>query len=101
MRTKQFKTILLLVVAASFLSHTAFAQQPLLLPESVSVSATRLAQMNGVIGEAINQHRLPGAVVLVGRKGRVVWRKAYGSRAVEPANEAMSLDTVFDLASLT
>src|SRR5262245_35270696 len=101
MRTKQFKTILLLAVVASLLSNTAFAQQPLARPESVSVSGTRLAQMNGVIADAIKQRRLPGAVVLVGRKGSAVWRKAYGSRAVEPTNEAMSLDTVFDLASLT
>src|SRR5262249_30490643 len=40
-------------------------------------------------------------VVLVGRKGRVVWRKSYGLLAVEPAQEAMTTDTIFDLASLT
>ncbi len=33
--------------------------------------------------------------------GRVIYRKAYGSRALEPRREAMTLDTVFDLASLT
>src|SRR5207237_7763841 len=44
---------------------------------------------------------LPGAVVLVGRHGKVVWRKAYGARAVEPQREAMTTDTIFDLASLT
>src|SRR5204862_5610217 len=44
---------------------------------------------------------LPGAVVLVGRNGKVVWNKAYGARAVEPAREPMSVDTIFDLASLT
>ncbi|MBC7931961.1 MAG: DUF1343 domain-containing protein, partial [Rubrivivax sp.] len=41
------------------------------------------------------------AVVLVARNGGVVWRKAYGARAVEPAREAMTADTIFDLASLT
>lgn len=47
------------------------------------------------------QKRLPGAVVLVARNGDVVWRKAYGARAVEPAREAMTTDTIFDVASLT
>ena len=57
--------------------------------------------MDAVIAEEIANKRLPGAVVLVGRKGRVVWRKSYGARAVEPAREAMTPDTIFDLASLT
>jgi uncharacterized protein YbbC (DUF1343 family)/CubicO group peptidase (beta-lactamase class C family) len=37
----------------------------------------------------------------VGRHGKVVWRKAYGARAVEPQREEMTADTIFDLASLT
>src|SRR3954453_13228943 len=65
------------------------------------VSSARLAQMDAVIADAIADKKLPGAVVLVGRKGRIVWRKAYGDRAVEPAREPMTADTIFDLASLT
>ena len=57
--------------------------------------------MDAVIAEAIESKRLPGAVVLVGRKGRIVWLKAYGARAVEPAREPMTSETIFDLASLT
>ena len=52
------------------------------------------------VGQAI-ERETPGAVVLVGRKGRVVWRKAYGARSVAPAREPMTADTIFDLASLT
>jgi uncharacterized protein YbbC (DUF1343 family)/CubicO group peptidase (beta-lactamase class C family) len=40
-------------------------------------------------------------VLVVGHDGQVIYRKAYGSRALEPRREAMTLDTVFDLASLT
>jgi len=40
-------------------------------------------------------------VLIVGHHGQVIYRKAYGSRALEPRREAMTLDTVFDLASLT
>lgn len=57
--------------------------------------------MDAVIAEAIANKKLPGAVVLVGRKGRIVWRKSYGSRTLEPAREVMTPDTIFDLASLT
>src|SRR5207302_2141952 len=37
----------------------------------------------------------------IGHDGRVVYRKAYGNRALEPRREQMTVDTVFDLASLT
>ena len=83
------------------LALSAFAQLPLAKPESVSISAAGLARMGAVIAEAIESKRLPGAVVLVGRKGKIVWLKAYGARAIEPAREPMTTDTIFDLASLT
>ena len=44
---------------------------------------------------------IPGAVLIVGHDGKVVHRKAYGSRALVPSREAMTLDTIFDMASLT
>lgn len=81
-------TILLL---SALVAQTALGQ----------VSPARLAQIDSVIAEEIAKKKLPGAVVLVSRKGQVVWRKAYGDRAVEPSREAMTLDTIFDLASLT
>ena len=70
-------------------------------PARVSVSLQRLKAIDVEVNREIAQHRLPGAVVLVARNGGVVWRKAYGSRALEPAREAMTPDTIFDLASLT
>src|SRR5208283_2842601 len=41
------------------------------------------------------------AVVIVGHDGRIIHRKAYGKRALFPKLENMTLDTIFDLASLT
>ncbi|MBL8206807.1 MAG: beta-lactamase family protein, partial [Blastocatellia bacterium] len=49
----------------------------------------------------IAKKQLPGAVVLVGLQGKIVYRKAFGNRALEPNVEPMTLDTIFDLASLT
>jgi uncharacterized protein YbbC (DUF1343 family)/CubicO group peptidase (beta-lactamase class C family) len=54
-----------------------------------------------VIQQAISEGTIPGAVLIVGHDGGVIYRKAYGSRALEPRREAMTLDTVFDVASLT
>ncbi len=64
-------------------------------------AAPRLAALDGIIEQAIANDELPGAVLLVGHRGLILHRKAYGSRAVLPAREPMTVDTVFDLASLT
>jgi uncharacterized protein YbbC (DUF1343 family)/CubicO group peptidase (beta-lactamase class C family) len=54
-----------------------------------------------VIEQAIHDGNIPGAVLIVGHNGRLLYRKAYGSSALEPRREPMTLDTVFDIASLT
>jgi uncharacterized protein YbbC (DUF1343 family)/CubicO group peptidase (beta-lactamase class C family) len=54
-----------------------------------------------LVNAAIDRHELPGAVVLVGRGDDVVYRAAFGRRAVAPEAEPMTDDTIFDLASLT
>src|SRR5216110_2732260 len=95
------RNIKLIIALASLLACPVAAQLPNSQPASVSMSAERLARMDSIIRESIEKKELPGAVVLVARHGRVVWRKAYGARAVEPQREAMTTDTIFDLASLT
>jgi uncharacterized protein YbbC (DUF1343 family)/CubicO group peptidase (beta-lactamase class C family) len=80
----------------------ALAAQVRTHPASANgISSERLGLIDRVIEDSIQKKELPGAVVLVGHRGRIVWRKAYGSRAVEPQREAMTADTIFDLASLT
>jgi len=59
------------------------------------------ARVDAVIEAAISRHEIPGAVLWVGRGEETLYRKAYGRRALQPVAEDMSLDTVFDLASLT
>jgi uncharacterized protein YbbC (DUF1343 family)/CubicO group peptidase (beta-lactamase class C family) len=60
-----------------------------------------LTAVDAVIERAIAEHHIPGAVLVVGHDGAVVYRKAYGERWLEPRRERMTVDTVFDLASLT
>ena len=57
--------------------------------------------LDAAIHHAIEEGRLPGAVLMVGHDGQVVYRKAYGNRAIVPKPEAMTVDTIFDCASLT
>jgi uncharacterized protein YbbC (DUF1343 family)/CubicO group peptidase (beta-lactamase class C family) len=54
-----------------------------------------------IVEEAIRSDKTPGAVVLVGHRGRVVYRQAFGSRTLEPNKLPMTIDTIFDLSSLT
>ncbi len=60
--------------------------------------ATALDQ---AIDDAIQAGTTPGAVVLIGHDGKILYRKAYGDRAIVPQRERMTLDTIFDAASLT
>jgi uncharacterized protein YbbC (DUF1343 family) len=88
--------LLVLVTAVPIL-----AQLPAAVPSAVGMSQTQLAHIDEAIAAEIVKKQLPGAVVLVGREGKVVWRHAYGNRTVEPQTEPMTPDTIFDLASLT
>src|ERR1700730_5058209 len=72
--------------------------------------ARDFAAVSKLMNDAIAAHRLPGAVVVIGHGGKVVFHQAYGERklAGEPGldgapapAEAMTEDTIFDLASLT
>ena len=90
-----------LIIALALLAHPIAAQLPNAPPVNAGISAEHLGRMDQVIQASIEKKELPGAVVLVARHGKIVWRKAYGARAVEPQREAMTTNTIFDLASLT
>src|SRR3979411_1486939 len=64
-------------------------------------SRAGFAPIAQLVEAAIARHELPGAVVLVGRGDAVLYRRAFGRRAVLPVPEPMTEDTIFDLASLT
>ena len=70
-------------------------------PETVGMSSERLTRVDAVIEKAITNKECPGAVLLVAHKGKVVYKKAYGYRMLIPEKEKMTLDTIFDLASVT
>ncbi|MGH9795707.1 MAG: exo-beta-N-acetylmuramidase NamZ domain-containing protein [Candidatus Acidiferrales bacterium] len=78
-----------------------------LLPASDGVHAQKKAaselsrRLDAIIEQAIAADEIPGAVLVVGHEGKITHRKAYGHRAVLPSREPMTVDTIFDVASLT
>jgi len=91
------------VTAAATIGSTAMTESAAMPPMAGSAASApvRLGEVDSIIGQAIADGNIPGAVLVVGHDGRVIYRKAYGSRALEPRREPMTLDTIFDLASLT
>jgi uncharacterized protein YbbC (DUF1343 family)/CubicO group peptidase (beta-lactamase class C family) len=82
--------VMKLMLALAFSCASIFAQ-----------SFSAAAALDTAIGTAIREDKLPGAVLLIGHEGRVVYRKAYGNRSLSPSREPMTVDTIFDIASLT
>jgi CubicO group peptidase (beta-lactamase class C family) len=71
------------------------------MARSVAADASRLKMADAAIEKAIADKQIPGAVLLVGRGDQILYQKAYGMRALVPQPEPMTLDTVFDMASVT
>jgi SSS family transporter len=69
--------------------------------QAQAAPAPDFTPISTLITEAIARHQLPGAVVLIGHNGHVVFEHAYGNRSLEPTIEPMTEDTIFDMASLT
>jgi uncharacterized protein YbbC (DUF1343 family)/CubicO group peptidase (beta-lactamase class C family) len=74
---------------------------PIALPQAVGMSAEKLKLIDVEVEKAIADKKMPGAVVIIGHKGKIVYRKAFGNRALVPTIEKMTVDTIFDAASLT
>jgi CubicO group peptidase (beta-lactamase class C family) len=81
--------LLLLLTPGALATHAAATFRPEVL-----------AQLDSAITNAIAENKCPGAVVWIERNGEI-YLKAFGQRAVKPDSEPMTLDAVFDVASLT
>ena len=69
-------------------------------PEQVGMSAQRLARISDMLKQEIEQGKLPGAVVMVARKGSVVYSDAIGFQDKE-TGQRMAMDSVFRIYSMT
>ena len=61
----------------------------------------QMAPISEMAKNAIQASKIPGAVILIGNQGKVVYRQAFGLRSREPKKIPMTTDTIFDMASLT
>src|SRR5450759_4617825 len=68
---------------------------------TAQVQFTAGPALDAAIEQAVKDDQIPGAVLIVGHNGKIVYQKAYGSRSLVPRKEAMTMDTIFDAASLT
>ncbi len=93
-----------IAVVAVLTGRSALAAPPRLSdvePAAAGMDAKRLAEIDRIVEEGLAKGNMPGAVVLVGRHGGIVFRKAYGQKRLEPDKAPMTIDTVFDMASIT
>lgn len=88
--------LLLIAVNSTMAAHAAVAAS-----QGREPGQEQLALIGGIVKAEIQAGRIPGAVVLVGNRERVLYRQAFGYRALVPEKLPMTVDTVFDLASLT
>ncbi len=98
-----FKRILLAAFAAAALS-CAGPQHPGLphaAPESMGMSSTHLALIDSAANASVALGEIPGAVIGIVRHGNIVYEKAFGYKSLVPAKEALTTETLFDLASLS
>ena len=70
------------------------------LPESVGMSSEKLKKLDLMAKRAIDVKAAPGLQILVARKGKVIYNKAFGKHTYE-GKEMVDLDDMYDVASLT
>ena len=71
------------------------------LPEEAGMSSEKLSKIDSLMQEAIAEKATPGAVVLVAKKGKVVFHKNYGRHTYSSKSRKTQTDDIFDLASIT
>ena len=92
-----------LTVLAALLLQTGWAWSqalPIASPESVGVSSKRLEKISQAMQAEVEQKRLPGAVVMVARKGKLVYSQAFG-KLNNGTDAPMQIDSVFRIYSMT
>ncbi len=73
----------------------------LVSPGALGMDAEILREVDILMEEAIAVGHTPGAVVAIGRGNKMSLLKGYGNRQLYPEKEKITLDTLFDLASVT
>jgi CubicO group peptidase (beta-lactamase class C family) len=88
---------------ARFAASGAFAvgRLPVAAPAAVGMSEERLTVLDRVVGRGIAEGGFPGAALVVGRRGRAVWERGYGTLSWADRRAVSPDSTLYDVASLT
>jgi len=98
---KAISFICILILAVQGLSAVAAPAPKKKKPAAEARETANFSAVDLLVQEQVNDQAITGAVLVVGHGGKIVHQKAFGLRATSPRAEAMTLDTIFDLASLT
>ena len=86
---------------ALFVSSIVLAQGlPTAKPESVGMSSERLGRIKTVLQREVDAERMPGAVIMIARKGKLVYSEAIGFQD-KAAGKPMPKDAIFRIYSMT
>ena len=96
----QFRTLSAIVMLAVALPALAADPLPRAKPEAVGMSSARLARIGTALRADIDKGRMPGAVVAIARKGKLVYFEAFGYLDKD-AGTKMTTDAIFSIASMT
>lgn len=92
------KSVILLILLAAILNAQSLK---VVSPSAENMDIHRLQLADQIIEKAIADSIIPGAVLLVARNNKIVYRKAYGYRELVPVKRKMEINTIFDMASVT
>ena len=98
----KFGKIFYVCAVATFISFSALAQglPQATQPEEVGFSSQRLTRLTAVFQSEVDKGAIPGAVVLIARKGKVAYFEAIGFQNREN-KEPMRTDAIFRIASMS
>ena len=101
MTSRRFLPFTLLLALALFAAPIFAAENlPVAVPEAVGLSSERLDRLTETMQQYVDDGKLSGSVVLVARRGKVAYFRAFGQRDAE-ANSVMTDDAIFRIASQT
>lgn len=81
--------------------HFPAGTREVYIAQVAGIRSDLLSNIAPIIEKSISAGDYPGAVILIGHKGKIIYRGAFGNRRISPNTAPMRFDTIFDIASLT
>ncbi len=90
-------SLMLCILFEVFVANVPLAQSA----DFPRLTKKQMVPIAEVVQDAIRTDKIPGAVILIGNHNKIIYRRAFGYREIKPKKLPMTVDTIFDLASLT